>query len=275
MPDTRRVIRLELGSVDVVVSRKLVHTQSARSGGGVRGRITSFTRASSRRLLLTARNMDGLQTLLTLTYPADFPLDGRAVKNHWRRMRQWLVRAGVPYGLWFLEFQERGAPHFHAFLPSFVDYERISQAWYRIVGSGDERHLRAGTQIIAIRKPHAVAAYAAKYASKANQKEVPPEFANVGRFWGTWGEKQLFQAVVVSGVKAAQLVRAIRRAYQAERRSWGFIRKRFRDKGRAGFVAWNVSKIAARLLSDSLIPAPPDRPSGGFRRLSMAVAAME
>jgi hypothetical protein len=94
---------------------------SPKRGGGVRGEISEFSKAPARRLLLAARNFDGLRVMITLTYPSEFPADGRIVKDHWKRMRQWLTRNGVSSGLWFLEFQERGAPHFHIFTRDPVD----------------------------------------------------------------------------------------------------------------------------------------------------------
>ena len=61
--------------------------------------------------------------------------------------------------------------------------DRIAAAWYRIVDSGDERHLQAGTSCERIRKPDGAARYAVKYAYKMRQKKVPLEYRNVGRFW--------------------------------------------------------------------------------------------
>jgi hypothetical protein len=143
--------------------------------------------------------------MLHLTYPKSYPADGRIVKRHWdtlRRRLQFIESAG----LWVLEFQRRGAPHIHALssrLPGALvngkTGERIafrswlSNTWSRIVDARDEdgepdlRHLVAGTRVEHLREKHAAAAYAAKYASKWEQKEVPEDFQNVGRFWGTYG----------------------------------------------------------------------------------------
>jgi hypothetical protein len=60
----------------------------------------------------------------------------------------------------------------------------VSETWYRICESGDERHLKAGTRLERIRKPGGARRYTVKYAFKMEQKRVPVEYRNVGRFWG-------------------------------------------------------------------------------------------
>ena len=149
----RREITLEVGRRDIRIRRSYRLTGKSRLGGGMRSNVTKFTNASKRRLMFTARNFPGLEIMLTLTYPADFPLDGRIVKNHWRRFRQWMVRNGAKTGLWVLEFQKRGAPHFHIFIQEPLDKDAVANAWYRIVGSGDPKHLEAGTRIETFRPP--------------------------------------------------------------------------------------------------------------------------
>jgi hypothetical protein len=160
-----------------------------------------------RRLVHTASNWTGpdLTYMLHLTYPEEYPADGRIVKRHWANLRRRLESVG-PAGLWVLEFQRRGAPHIHALssrLPGRlvnrktgerIDFRSwLSNTWARIVdarnedGEPDLKHLVAGTRVELLREKHAAAAYAAKYASKWEQKEVPEGFQNVGRFWGTYG----------------------------------------------------------------------------------------
>ena len=63
-------------------------------------------------------------------------------------------------------------------------YFRNSCNWYRIVGSGDEKHLQAGCRTERLRKPDGARRYVVKEATKMYQKVVPAEYRNVGRFWG-------------------------------------------------------------------------------------------
>jgi hypothetical protein len=152
--------------------------------------------------------------MLTLTYPSAYETDGKIVKSHLHLIRQWLHRRGIK-GVWFLEFQKRGAPHFHLLLdfnlppplitkkrthkgersPSFRTNEKLhkeaSAAWFRIVGSGDEKHLHAGICWEVLESHEAAMRYAAKHAAKPHQKEVPDNYLNVGRFWGKIGKLKI------------------------------------------------------------------------------------
>jgi len=151
--------------------------------------------------------------LVTLTYPEEFPLDGRLVKAHALRFwRGWERRWGVkPRGMWCLEFQQRGAPHFHAFmgLPSRAfeidtdGWTVVEQwgmwEWGRIVGlfpdrvvEQDRRNMRLRFNVSAAeyatgRAAVKVADYMADHAGKWMQKRPPVGYENVGRFWGALG----------------------------------------------------------------------------------------
>lgn len=132
---------------------------------------------------------------------------GRLFKDHLRAFRERLTRYFKKHdvhafsALWFLEFQARGAPHVHFILfdvdmtPELRKKLRgwLGRAWSSIVGNPSkheqDKHRRAGTQIARMKKSHF--GYAAKYASKAEQKEVPEEFNDVGRFWGVWNYKKV------------------------------------------------------------------------------------
>jgi len=83
-----------------------------------------------------------------------------------------------------LEFQGRGAPHYHLIASEAVPKEELSERWYKIVGSGDEKHLRAGTQIGRIQSKGHLYEYLSGYIKKLDQKTPPVGFENVGRFWG-------------------------------------------------------------------------------------------
>jgi hypothetical protein len=244
----RRTVRLEVGMRDVRIHRSMPYSgANPRPGGGRRGKISCFSAASARRLLFCARNFPDLTVMVTLTYPRKYPVDGRAVMEHWRRMRQWFARQGNPTGLWFKEFQLRGAPHFHVFLPNRVDKAAVALAWYSVVGSDDLRHLQAGTRTEALRNPEAVGAYAAKYAAKRLQKDVPEGYTDVGRFWGVWGKPEVTMDSVLRGSDAVNVIRMVRRGYQAKRKTWK-CRRRFRDNGRSGFTGWDSGALAAQAL---------------------------
>lgn len=182
-----KVERVEIYKNDAVVHR---------AGNGntpedcTRSEITMFSKRSRERLAFIASNTDIVfDAMITLTYPQAYPKDGRLVKKHFRAMLQALRRRGsdLEY-LWFVEFQRRGAPHYHVLTRGLtVDTDTkhwLSKRWYEICQSGDEKHLLAGTRLETIRKKDGAKRYCLKYAYKMRQKTVPKDYRNVGRFWG-------------------------------------------------------------------------------------------
>jgi hypothetical protein len=233
---------------------------------------------------------------VTLTYPSVFPADGPSVKRHLKRIVDLLRLCGVR-GMWFLEFQQRGAPHLHLFCVgvrrwmvngrtgerrSFKSW--LSDRWYGIVGSGDVLHLAAGSRVEMLREQHAVSSYAAKYAAKQEQKEVPGGFERVGRFWGAFGglradpERVIVSTVevpagavepapdlarvggvrvdserlvLVSPAAVGPLVRFARNLYGKLREASGLARPR--DRGLAGFRTFGTGPATALYLRHGLL----------------------
>jgi hypothetical protein len=150
--------------------------------------INEFTRDSRRRLAFVASNTGvAFVVMVTLTYPADFPADGLIVKQHFKRFKDSLLRRYSADYLWCLEFQKRGAPHYHILIDNpgpLDDRLWVSRRWFDVVGSGDHKHLLAGTRVERLRSKEGGKRYVVKYASKMRQKKVPDGYANVGRFWG-------------------------------------------------------------------------------------------
>lgn len=187
-----QIVGIEIYKNDVVVRRNGLSKTPPET---LRGKVTEFSKASRKRLAFVASNTTvPLRTMVTLTYPAEYPSNGQIVKGHLRTFLTWLQKetGGCEY-LWFLEFQARGAPHFHILtdwpMPrdrgnKVLWYARIAKKWYTIVDSGDLKHLQAGTRTETLRSQDGGARYAVKYAQKMRQKAVPPEYQDVGRFWG-------------------------------------------------------------------------------------------
>lgn len=156
--------------------------------GEKRGDVMNLSDKSVARLVFIAQNTDiELKGMVTLTYPSKYPSDGKMIKDHLNTFLTWAKKVqGIGNYLWFLEFQKRGAPHFHILTENDITHAKrdVSRIWYGIVDSGDPRHLRVGTRTEKIRDVGGAGKYAAKYGAKKSQKAVPPEFRNVGRFWG-------------------------------------------------------------------------------------------
>jgi hypothetical protein len=241
---------------------------SGRARRRKRGRIVRWSHSSRLRLLRYCLAIDwssvGALLMVTLTYPGEagaafVPRDGRSVHVHLRRfLKQWARRWGTPVGLWKLEFQARGAPHLHLFLVDPVDAPLsllrpwTSLAWWGIVGSGDEDHKRAGTQV----KPwrDTPTGYAWKYLRGDGEKEyqhrVPDGFASVGRWWGLIN---LQPRVVTIDLDASEFVTA-RRLLRRWRRATTGYRLRVR-RAAAGFWLFTVGELRARGLVDCVMRA--------------------
>jgi hypothetical protein len=219
--DTRLVSEVTVGVQDVFISNTLVGGR-AQKGGGIRGKIIEWSKKSRAKCEKHIRNVEdgAIKYFLTLTYPSEFSNDGIRIKRDLATMRKRLRRMGVRDDIWFLEFQLRGAPHFHLYLGQCPtgNLERgikaCANAWYEIVGSGDLKHLKftlgecGGKNkpcLEPMRNPHAASYYAVKYVVKADQKKVPEAYQNVGRFWGYGGDlKPVFVTYWAHGHEACK-----------------------------------------------------------------------
>jgi hypothetical protein len=114
-------------------------------------------------------------------------------------------KLGSLSAVWRLEFQKRGAPHYHLLL--FVDPERlvsnvgqgarglqrealtrlqclVSWCWHFVAEPSSPQHFAAGTNVQRVRSWKGVNGYAAKYMGKL--EKLDPGAAGIGRFWGVW-----------------------------------------------------------------------------------------
>lgn len=216
-----------------------------------RGRITRLSDKAKGRLIHTLRNVGGLTHKLTLTYPGEFPTDGAKVKADLAAMNKRLARAGLS-GVWYLEWQKRGAPHFHLLTRGALPRAELSRAWYEVVGSSDPRHLRAGTQIKALGDCENPESYAVKDAHKKAQKDVPEGYTDVGKFWGVFGGLVVMPVQVVTAALAvvAPLIRVARGIERAARRARG-LKPRRRDNGVWGRTIFGAARALARVLPPS------------------------
>jgi len=165
-----------------------------------RSKITGWNQGMGRRLRSYVENFRQDFTVLgTLTYPASYPKDGKLVKADWRAFIERLRRTGFldrNAVVWVLEFQERGAPHFHFLATDFISKTWVAENWADITG-GDRRSC---SRMEAIKNRDSAGAYLAKYLGKDDQKAVPKGFANLGRMWGCVSAK------TVDGIRRVPVV---------------------------------------------------------------------
>lgn len=169
--------------------------RSQRPSHSQRGAVSGFSRRSRSRLLKLCASLDADRAraglFVTLTYPSTWPSDAPDWKTHLDSFGKRLSRrcANVS-AVWKLEFQKRGAPHFHLLVLGvpYIAASWLASAWYEIVKSGQPEHLVAGTQVDRVRRARSVIAYAAKYLGKVQTTNTGD---CVGRYWGIVGRKQL------------------------------------------------------------------------------------
>jgi hypothetical protein len=177
--------------------------------GEKREKITHLSPASLRRLAFTVFTSPiTFSSLMTLTYSQQYPHNGKEVKSH---LNAFLIRMRRSFGkfgyVWFLEFQERRAPHVHlmttlknldqearqTFAHNWARAAKQDNVLYCHLEDKTERSLynevlKVHThpyQWELIRLEHGAKWYVLKYATKPHQKTVPRDYRDVGRFWGT------------------------------------------------------------------------------------------
>lgn len=185
------------------------------------------------------------KAFITLTYPAEYPCNGRETKGHLNAFLQFLRRKGIKC-VWVLEFQSRGAPHYHVIVSEFIPKEEIAERWYKIVGSGDEKHLIAGTGVNSIRSKVQLHGYLSNYIKKLDQKTPPIEFEDVGRFWGS--SRNLLSREIYQRkeqyFKLVWSIKLIRNWYKSHLRKFGI---KWKWKGK-GFVALDGSDLIKQMM---------------------------
>lgn len=188
-------IRIVGGDVRVVRTRRYGLCGAFRNWA--RGQIERFSENSRRRMLdsLRARCWSFVPyAFFTLTYGSEWPTDGKIVKRHIKRFLDRIERRYEGIQLfWFIEFQQRGAPHVHIYASRGVSHNRLWLHW-QWASSG------MGGRVDARKITHDHAAYALKtasgYSAKSGQKEIPVEYRDVGRFWGWRNAPPAVSAVV-------------------------------------------------------------------------------
>lgn len=134
-------------------------------GGGFRGSVNAFSAAARRRLMKLLSTLAPEHALfITLTYPADYP-NPRKAKDHRRAFEKRMKRLFPKFsGVWRLEFQKRGAPHFHliVFGVGFVGKDIVKQMWGDIIGYPD---VFTRVEAVGSSRRHLMA-YVSKYVAK-------------------------------------------------------------------------------------------------------------
>lgn len=202
-------------TVEVEFQGRLVRTRvryrrQGRAGGGRRGAIHQFSRASRRRLMqLLARLQFQGAIFITLTFPGDgaaLPSPAQAKAALFSFLKRLERRYPAMSCVWRFEWESKGRreynPHFHllVFGVEFIPKEEVTKLWEEVLG------VKApwATRIERVRSFRGVMSYAAKYLGKAGlvyDAYLSERYGALGRVWGAWGRRRLpFAPLVVARV---------------------------------------------------------------------------
>ena len=244
-----------------------------------RGIIQGLTVSSGIRLQETIARLDPDQVpyFVTLTYPNEWNQDWRKWKIDLNNFQRALKDdfPGFKGALWRLEAQKRGAPHYHILV--YVDGTDqatlrawTAKRWYKIVGSGDKKHLDAGTQVDVVenhqnRTMKTAMAYIGKYVGKTGVNNDSAIFGKpVGRFWGIWGKENILidpEKITLdkeSFNKARRALKTFRKKNTSKKlhsKSYSMTNKGKFQKTEPGLRAFMDSKNSHRLI-DYADPPP-------------------
>jgi len=160
---------------------------------GKRGLVTGFSSGSRRRLIRQLARLE-IETakFLCLTYPSSYP-DPQTAKNHLRALFERFRRlAPKSSGIWRMEFQERGAPHFHVLMFNlpWLPFAELRQMWCEIIGHDPDEAIFV--RIERVKSKRGVMYYASKYMSKPTDGEKSfalfnyVTYLHAGRVWGVF-----------------------------------------------------------------------------------------
>lgn len=238
----------------VVVSENFTHKQT---GGGRRNEIHGFSKQSRYRLfrLLHSIRFERV-SFVTLTYGNTFPLTGRSAKADLRRFRRSTNRRyGTLRAIWKLEYQKRGAPHFHlmVFDPPFIPVQDWCAVWDDARRCPqEERHgnsldLKVDNKALPSR---ALGKYVGKYISKPDRGETEELHRNTGRIWGKWDViEQAPIEVELYSFEADRLTKLLlpdpdSGGWQPKnRRSYSVFGPQFGSEGFAQDIVWKIQML--------------------------------
>jgi hypothetical protein len=154
----------------------------------IRGKIQGFSRASRKRMIRDCARMgSAIPIFITLTYPAEYPVDPAQWKTDlftfWKRVIRYNPTMGC---FWRLEPQERFAPHYHllAYQKSgkrpFLPKVWIAENWADVTNGNPA----ACSRVESLKSHRGGLFYAAKYCAKLPDGVYPESWNNAGKHWG-------------------------------------------------------------------------------------------
>lgn len=191
---------------DVVEARIISLAGPRPPGGGLRGAVTEFSRASRRRLIDLMARLDVARSrvvFVTLTF-ASIPTHALAMgafRRFTMRIRRRFPQASA---LWRKERQERGAFHFHML---FFNLPYIPQAELQTIWTACTRESLSIVDIRLVKSKKAAMSYVSKYIAKTDTPPVTTSLEDTayqhaplppdkGRWWGIVNQASLPMGVL-------------------------------------------------------------------------------
>lgn len=178
----------------------------------VRGAVSLEFSGKARKRMISALNEWRIPKshkayFVTLTYPAEFPLDWLSWKADLEKFRRMLLdKFPSLQGFWRLELQQRGAPHYHlvmtipkGHITNVRLYAWVRRSWARIAHKYDQHQGDYATRVDVMDEQQAIYKYISKYVSKpgavpiSDDGEILSDFeadnaGGMGRHWGRIGK---------------------------------------------------------------------------------------
>ena len=231
-----------------------------RSGTSAPYGARGMTARSARRYMRTVGATDWTPlieagvVLVTLTYPDGlWSMDGRVNRRHWERFRdRWSYHFSKAQGTMVQEFQDdRGAPHFHAYLamPALTVGQLEAwcrEAWAAVIGADADMlalwHAEGcgvSVERLPFFHPERAGAYFWAHNAKVAQKRPPEGYDNPGQPWVIFGlERRLYETdgCFRAGVEMVRFERKLvdrKRRRRSRKRASGAMRRARRTAYRA------------------------------------------
>ncbi len=267
-PHAPATLRWFPGASLIDIELPVHHSDTRKRKQQPRGRIKEWSAASRSRLKHTLGRLQreelGRAMIVTLTYPKECPApdDHEVYKAHLHRFNMALRRRWpLCSGIWKLEFQARGAAHYHFMLFGLHDepLEALRawtrKIWYRIAHNGDKNLGVSCEQVAPVKSTGGAMGYFAKYLGKGDQT-MPGNFS--GRYWGKVNAARLpvalAKAIEVPHQIAATIRRIVRKkmATDVNTSCWKRHLEHLRSDGwRVSRLQWETAK--SRLHSGAAI----------------------
>lgn len=160
---------------------------------GPRGEIKDFTRASQKRFMKSCALWEPMGQLIfvTLTYPRTWPEPEERMK-HFKKFQAVLRKSRPNWaGCWKLEYQRRGAPHYHAVFETGLSHPDLADCQQFVQRVWDDCIETSGrTEVKFPRNPARAKYYLTKevgkmvQTSKTFRDNCDVDIVHKGRFWG-------------------------------------------------------------------------------------------